>query len=104
MQNNSENNSPKRPKIHINLTWLYLLVMVAVFVIGFTSSKGGGSKEISYTQFRHYVDSGYIDRITVINKDYAEGIPGLEMEYLKIISNRLHSLYQQVPYRTDLRC
>ncbi|MBR4921600.1 MAG: HDIG domain-containing protein [Prevotella sp.] len=27
--------------------------------------------------------------------DYAEGIPGLEGDYVKIISNRLHSLYQQ---------
>ena len=27
--------------------------------------------------------------------DYADGIPGLEGNYVKIISNRLHSLYQQ---------
>jgi len=27
--------------------------------------------------------------------DYADGIPGLEDEYVRIISNRLHSLYQQ---------
>lgn len=27
--------------------------------------------------------------------DYTEGIPGLEGDYVKIISNRLHSLYQQ---------
>ena len=27
--------------------------------------------------------------------DYADGIPGLEGDYVKIISNRLHSLYQQ---------
>lgn len=28
-------------------------------------------------------------------KDYAEGIPGLGKEFVQIISNRLHSLYQQ---------
>ena len=28
-------------------------------------------------------------------KDYAEGIPGLGPEYIEMISNRLHSLYQQ---------
>ncbi|MBP5318278.1 MAG: ATP-dependent zinc metalloprotease FtsH [Paludibacteraceae bacterium] len=66
------NKTPKGPKrIHINLTWLYLLAMVAIFAIGF-SSKGSSEKEISYTQFRHYVDSSYIDRVIVINKDYAE--------------------------------
>ena len=28
-------------------------------------------------------------------KDYAEGIPGLPVDYINIIANRLHSLYQQ---------
>ncbi len=33
--------------------------------------------------------------VTKFQKDYAEGIPGLGEEYIKIISNRLHSIYQQ---------
>lgn len=33
--------------------------------------------------------------VTKFQKDFAEGIPELGDEYVKIISNRLHSLYQQ---------
>ena len=45
-----------------------------------------------YYQFRQEKESQMVDRF---RKDYAEGIPGLGEEYIKIISNRLHSLYQQ---------
>ena len=33
--------------------------------------------------------------VSKFNADYADGIPGLQIEYKTIISNRLHSLYQQ---------
>ena len=33
--------------------------------------------------------------VSKFQNDYAEGIPGLGEEYIQIISNRLHSLYQQ---------
>ena len=45
-----------------------------------------------YYQFDQNKEAQMVDKF---QEDYAEGIPGLGEDYVKIISNRLHSLYQQ---------
>ena len=45
-----------------------------------------------YYQYNANKESEMVKRF---EKDYAEGIPGLGPEYIEMISNRLHSLYQQ---------
>lgn len=45
-----------------------------------------------YYQFDHNKEAQMVKKF---QQDYAEGIPGLDEEYVRIISNRLHSLYQQ---------
>jgi cell division protease FtsH len=69
-QNNTPNNN-KKPQIRINLTWLYLII--GIFLIGITFWDGNGdTKEVSYSQFKQYVDKGYISKIVVVNKETAE--------------------------------
>ncbi len=48
-----------------------------------------------YEPYYRYDESKEAQMVEKFKKDYPEGIPGLGEEYMKIISNRLHSLYQQ---------
>ena len=49
----------------------------------------------TYEPYYQYHQEKEGQMVSKFQKDYAEGIPGLGEEYIPIISNRLHSLYQQ---------
>ena len=49
----------------------------------------------TYEPYYQYHQEKEGQMVSKFQKDYAEGIPGLSEEYIQIISNRLHSLYQQ---------
>ena len=49
----------------------------------------------AYEPYYQYHQEKEGQMVSKFQKDYAEGIPGLSEEYIQIISNRLHSLYQQ---------
>ncbi len=48
-----------------------------------------------YEPYYQYNANKENEMVKRFEKDYAEGIPGLGTEYIEMISNRLHSLYQQ---------
>ena len=48
-----------------------------------------------YEPYYQYNANKENEMVKKFEKDYAEGIPGLGPEYIEMISNRLHSLYQQ---------
>lgn len=48
-----------------------------------------------YEPYYQYDRDKETQMVNKFRRDYADGIPGLGEEYVKIISNRLHSLYQQ---------
>ena len=48
-----------------------------------------------YEPYYQYNANKENEMVKRFEKDYAEGIPGLGPEYIEMISNRLHSLYQQ---------
>lgn len=62
-------NSPKMPQFNMN--WIYITILVILGILFFTdggsSITKGYSKEVSYYDFKAYVDKGYAQRI-VINK------------------------------------
>ena len=73
-QGNSFNNhgnqqQPKMPKFNMN--WLYMLILIgliALFMTGGGDALGGSAtKEATYTEFKQYVDKGYVLSI-VANK------------------------------------
>ena len=68
-QQNTPNN--KKTQIRINLTWLYLIIGLFLIGITFWDDKES-SKEVSYSQFKQYVEKGYINKIVIINKETAE--------------------------------
>ena len=49
----------------------------------------------SYEPYYQFNQEKEAQMVGKFKKDYADGIPGLGEEYIQIISNRLHSLYQQ---------
>ena len=49
----------------------------------------------TYEPYYQYHQEKEGQMVSKFQNDYAEGIPGLGEEYIQIISNRLHSLYQQ---------
>ncbi len=49
----------------------------------------------AYEPYYQFNEGKGAQMVEKFKKDYAEGIPGLGEEYITIISNRLHSLYQQ---------
>ncbi|MBP3774419.1 MAG: ATP-dependent zinc metalloprotease FtsH [Bacteroidaceae bacterium] len=50
-----------------NLNWLYAIIILVLAYLLYTGNQAGGSyrKNVSYTEFKQYVEKGYADRITV---------------------------------------
>ena len=66
--------SKQKPKLpQFSLTWLYVVIAVVLgFLIvngGTGSLMDGGSKEVTYSQFKEYVRNGYASKIVVNKKE-----------------------------------
>ncbi len=65
----SDDNQPKMPRFNMN--WIYIIVAVVLAILFFTGggeslAKGAGSsKEVSYTEFKQYVEKGYAQKVEV---------------------------------------
>ena len=68
--NKNRNNKNKMPRV--NLTWIYVIIAVALgylfFAGGDMNSSSTASKNVTYTEFKQYVEQGYANKI-VANKD-----------------------------------
>lgn len=63
-------NKPLMPKFNMN--WIYMLIIVGLVVAFFTgqgNSKGGISKESTYTEFKRLVMKGYASEVTINNEE-----------------------------------
>ena len=53
---------PKMPRFNMN--WLYTIILIALIALFFSGGGealgGNAAKEVTYTQFRQYVDKGYV--------------------------------------------
>ncbi len=60
--NNMGNQPPKMPKFNMN--WLYITILIGLMVLFFTGGGdalgGSATKEATYTEFKQYVDKGYV--------------------------------------------
>ena len=80
----SKQKKPKYPQF--SLTWLYLIIAV---VLGFLILNGGngslldgGSKEVTYSQFKEYVKKGYANKV-VVNKKEGTLVMYVKPEHLR---------------------
>lgn len=69
--NNNIQNSPQKQQggPRFNLTWLYLLIIVALGFIYFSSNGVSAAQETSYTQFQQYVAKGYVEKVIANKSD-----------------------------------
>ena len=60
--NMSGGKGPKMPRFNMN--WLYTIILIALIALFFSGGGealgGSAAKEVTYTQFRQYVDKGYV--------------------------------------------
>ena len=67
----SANNNAPRPNTggtpKFNLNWLYALIILVLGILYFTTQDGGISKSITYTEFKGYVQKGYVTKIVSYN-------------------------------------
>ena len=68
--NKRGNQQPKMPKFNMN--WLYILILVGLMIAFFSGGAdalgGSATKEATYTEFKQYVDKGYVLSV-VANKN-----------------------------------
>ena len=64
--NNLGNQPPKMPKFNMN--WLYTIILIGLVVLFFTGGGdalgGSAAKQATYTEFKNYVDKGYVLSVT----------------------------------------
>ncbi|MBR3626086.1 MAG: ATP-dependent zinc metalloprotease FtsH [Bacteroidaceae bacterium] len=68
IKNNKENKENKENKNKINmpkfnLSWLYLIILVMICSLWFTSESGSSSRMVSYDEFQSYVEKGYVSKV-----------------------------------------
>lgn len=73
MSNNKRNKKQPNnlPKMRFNLYWLYGAIAAVLIFLHF-SGEDVELKNIPYSQFQHYVDKGYVNKVVIVNKETAE--------------------------------
>ena len=70
LNNGNRNNKNKMPRV--NLTWIYIVIAIALgylfFAGGDIQQSGTASKNVTYTVFKQYVEQGYANKV-VASKD-----------------------------------
>ena len=65
--NTNNNRKPGGVAPKFNLNWFYALILVILGILYITNQDGGIKKEINYTEFRTYVEKGYVNKIVAYN-------------------------------------
>jgi cell division protease FtsH len=99
-------NNKKQPKMpRFSLTWLYVVIAVVLGYLmlssGGSSLSGGSSKEVTYTQFKKYVESGYASRI-VANKKQGTLVMYVQADHIRDVFKTNNVKQGKLPYvQTD---
>ena len=99
-------NNKKQPKMpRFSLTWLYVVIAVVLGYLmlssGGSSLSGGSCKEVTYTQFKKYVESGYASRI-VANKKQGTLVMYVQADHIRDVFKTNNVKQGKLPYvQTD---
>ena len=99
-------NNKKQPKMpRFSLTWLYVVIAVVLGYLmlssGGSSLSGGSSKEVTYSQFKKYVESGYASRI-VANKKQGTLVMYVQADHIRDVFKTNNVKQGKLPYvQTD---
>ena len=65
-------NKPNMPKF--NLNWMFAIIALFLLFLTLTGDKGLNTKEISYSEFQQYVQSGYISEVIGYDDNSVEAL------------------------------
>ena len=99
---NNNNNKKKKRKPQISLTWLYLFIAITLGYMMFNSDgniflSGSISRNVTYSQFKSYVEQGYANKI-VANKDDDKVLMYVKPEHIRDVFNTGAEQTGQRPY------
>lgn len=69
MNINNQKSPQKQQGPKFNLTWLYLLIIVALGFIYFSSNGVSAAQQATYTDFQNYVAKGYVEKVKANKTD-----------------------------------
>ena len=101
----NKNNGPKMNMPRFNMNWIYILAIMALFLLYLTDSGSTGIQkmseqvETSYTDFKVFVDSGYASRI-VVNKGQGVLKMYVKPEHIRDIFHKGSDQTGKDPYLT----
>lgn len=81
MDNNKKPNKVNIPKF--NLNWMYAIIALMLFALYFTNQGSPVNKNISYTEFKQYVEKGYANKIVAYDDNTVEMY--VKPEYISVI-------------------
>ncbi len=62
----------KQPRVNIprpSLTWLYLVILIGLIYLFFSSEGGSARKEVAYTEFKEMISKGYASKIVAYDNN-----------------------------------
>ena len=101
----NKNNGPKMNMPRFNMNWIYILAIMALFLLYLTDGSSTGIQkmseqvETSYTDFKVFVDSGYASRI-VVNKGQGVLKMYVKPEHIRDIFHKGSDQTGKDPYLT----
>ena len=101
----NKNNGPKMNMPRFNMNWIYILAIMALFLLYLTDGGSTGIQkmseqvETSYTDFKVFVDSGYASRI-VVNKGQGVLKMYVKPEHIRDIFHKGSDQTGKDPYLT----
>ena len=69
-----EKNNPK-PKVNMprfNLNWLYLVIVITLIALYMSRGDNALTKNINYSEFKEYVNKGYVNKVVAYDDNTAE--------------------------------
>ena len=67
MEPNTSNKQPRMPRFNMN--WIYIMVIATLAFFYFSGGQGNllqpqqEQRETSYTEFKHYLEQGYVSQV-----------------------------------------
>ena len=91
--NNKRGAQPAGKTPKFNLSWLYMVIVVALTFLLFKSPSGGNmSRAITYSEFKEYVAKGYVEKVVAYDNNKVE---------LTIIPDSVARIFGQSAAQTD---
>ncbi len=72
MGKNTINNKPQKGAPRFNMGWVYTIIIVVMIYLYLTGNNDAVEKEINYSQFKEYVEKGYVKRVVAYNDRHVE--------------------------------